>query len=132
MLGLPGNDGIAYGINDAGEIVGDFISGGVINGFADVDGSISTINVPGARFTEVSGINDAGQISGEYFVGNQNYGFIATPVGIPEPASLGLLSFGLIALGWFVTDLTAPNPPDTRTGARRRWSIGMAAGEPRR
>jgi uncharacterized membrane protein len=50
----------AYGVNDAGQVVG---SAGNI-GFVDTDGQFTFINYPGASETALSGINDAGQIIG--------------------------------------------------------------------
>ena len=59
----------ALGINNAGQIVGQYGDGGPRHGFLrDVDGSYTTIDVPGSPYTEANGINDAGQIVGYYFV----------------------------------------------------------------
>jgi probable HAF family extracellular repeat protein len=53
--------GTAYGINDAGQIVG--VSQ---QGFLDTNGVLTTIDVPGSNFTGAQGINNAGQIVGTY------------------------------------------------------------------
>ncbi len=54
----------AYGINDAGQIVGVFHdAGGKTHGFSRTPGGIfTTIDPPGATETYASGINGAGQI----------------------------------------------------------------------
>src|SRR6266478_8098356 len=71
----------ALGINDAGQIVGDFRNSTGTHGFLDTGGSFTQIDVPGAITTEALGINDAGQIVG-LFVASEGggHGFLATPV----------------------------------------------------
>ena len=54
---------VAFGINDAGQIVGDFYRGGD-QGFLDIGGTFTQIDVPGASWTDAFGINDSGQIVG--------------------------------------------------------------------
>ena len=58
----------ANGINDAGQIVGWYTGAGGNRGFLlDIDGSYTTLDVPGAtRGTYAEGINNAGQIVGVY------------------------------------------------------------------
>src|SRR5262249_4245487 len=57
----------AYGINDAGQIVGVFSSATGGGGFLDTAGSFTTINVPGAGGgTSANGINNLGQIVGSF------------------------------------------------------------------
>ena len=67
-LGVPGaiETTRANGINDAGQIVGEYVdAGGREHGFLRSGGSYSTLDVPGAtETTRASGINDAGQIVG--------------------------------------------------------------------
>jgi uncharacterized membrane protein len=67
-IDVPGGIGTwTRGINDAGQIVGQYgDAGGSAHGFLlDVDGSYTTLDVPGAMDTKAWGINDAGQIVGE-------------------------------------------------------------------
>src|SRR3954464_12873531 len=56
----------AFGINDAGQIVGGFTDSTGDHGFLDTGGSFTQIDVPGASLpfpgTQAFGINDAGQI----------------------------------------------------------------------
>ncbi len=56
----------AAGINDAGQIVGDYIdSRGKDHGFLrTATGAFTVIDVPGATRTYAAGINNAGQIVG--------------------------------------------------------------------
>src|SRR4051812_1310373 len=55
----------AFGINDAGQIVGIFRGAtGSTHGYLKDGATFTTIDVPGAITTEAHGINDAGQIVG--------------------------------------------------------------------
>src|SRR5262249_2884797 len=63
----------AYGINNAGEIVGDYFALADTvqtqhgqHGFRLSSGSYITLDVPGSYFTSPHGINNAGQITGTY------------------------------------------------------------------
>ncbi|MBV8511219.1 MAG: hypothetical protein JO289_13765 [Xanthobacteraceae bacterium] len=79
-LELPGTTNgpplLPLGINDRGQIDGLFFedrgmggpppNGLLAHGFLDTNGTFTTIEPPGAAFTEASGINDRGQIVGVY------------------------------------------------------------------
>lgn len=71
------------GTNDAGDIVGTFVTleddeFGV--GFVLSNGTVSTIEFPGATATSVRDINNFGQVVGTYEDGAGNlHGFVATP-----------------------------------------------------
>ena len=59
-----------------------------------MNGSYTTIDVPGAFQTNLSGINNSGQIVEVYRDAHGlSHGFLATPTGasVPEPAGLLLL-----------------------------------------
>jgi probable HAF family extracellular repeat protein len=87
---FPGKNTDLYDINDAGDIIGDSVSGGVLNSL----GEFTPINFPGSQETLVFGINNAGQIVGTFFdSSNRGHGFIATP--IPEATSMLLVVLGL-------------------------------------
>jgi uncharacterized membrane protein len=54
------------GLNDRGQIVGSFQSGGLTHGFLLADGELTQIDVPDATATFASGINNLGRIVGVY------------------------------------------------------------------
>ena len=61
----------AYGINDAGQVVGAYEdSSNVFHGFLDINGNYTTIDAPGASRTSVNGINNAGQMTVEASTGS--------------------------------------------------------------
>ena len=69
---------VAYGVNNLGEIVGAFVSGGVGFGFLrDASGRFRKISVPGSSFTIAQDINDLDEIVGWYGLPNgPTQGFI--------------------------------------------------------
>ncbi|MGH7153102.1 MAG: PEP-CTERM sorting domain-containing protein, partial [Acetobacteraceae bacterium] len=88
----------ALGINDLGEIVGDYVdASGVMHGFVDFGGHVTSINGPGASATTVNGINDRGQIVG-FYTSASSGNTIGFATAVPEPATLALLGSGLIGL----------------------------------
>ena len=55
----------AIGVNDAGQIVGDYLdAASVEHGFVSSAGTFTAINFPGATSTAAAGINAAGDIVG--------------------------------------------------------------------
>src|SRR4051794_38550203 len=69
----------AYGINNAGQIVGSFYDGTSDHGFLDIGGSFTTIDAPGAiNDTRAYGINNAGQIVGSFYDSTGIHGFLDT------------------------------------------------------
>ena len=90
-IDVPGaNQTLAYGINDAGQIVG--VSWNGPHGFLLSGGVYTSIDVPGAVETYAAGINDAGQVVGRYFEGGGS---------VPLPPTVLLLGSGLLGLvGW--------------------------------
>jgi hypothetical protein len=85
--GYPYYGTLAYGINQAGQIVGNYIdTNGSSHGFIKTGSTYSTLDDPNATGgTYVYGINDSGTIVGQYFAGGKSYGFIAAPSGSPPP-----------------------------------------------
>jgi len=87
----------ANGINDSGQIVGDFMGVSGFQGFLDVGGTFTTITVPRADATFAESINDNGQITGYYYIGAQPNGFVDTN-GVLTPIDV-LGADGTVALG---------------------------------
>ncbi len=92
---LPSNQNSqAVGINNAGNIVGFYVSGSDNIGFLDVGGSISTIDPFGSTTAQALGINSSGEIVGFYLDG-------------------GGTSHGFTDIGGHFTSFDAPGAMDT-------------------
>jgi probable HAF family extracellular repeat protein len=112
----PGADNTqAWGINSRGEIVGTYVSGGVMHGFLLNRYGFSSIDYPGAASTYANGINIWGDIVGGYTIGGVTHGFLLsngtyTTVDYPGGASsevLGINAKGEIA-GDYSTSSSTP------------------------
>lgn len=85
-LASPGSATVAFGINDLGNIVGQFTSGAATPGFLIANHSSTsflTINAPsGANLVNAQGVNDNGLIVG-FYVGTDgnDHGFMANTGG---------------------------------------------------
>jgi probable HAF family extracellular repeat protein len=104
----------AYGINDAGQIVGSYSDNSGVHGFVYSNGTYTTLNDPlNPNNTVLSGINNAGQIIGNY--GNAN----------------GVMQGFLYRNGTFTTleDPTAPILTHGLTAANGISNAGQIAGE---
>jgi len=89
----------ALGVNNLGDIVGDYILGGVMHGFVEDPGMFATLDPTGSTATTINGINDVGTVVGFYVNGaGSTIGTIGT---VPEPSSLLLLAGGLLGMGAF-------------------------------
>lgn len=97
-----------FGVNSNGDAVGSYVDAtDVSHGFlfdyltntwTPIDDPLESATAAfGIQNTVVNGINDANDLVGFYSDGTNVNGFLATPV--PEPASLGLIGLGAIALG---------------------------------
>src|SRR5262245_51213567 len=76
-IDVPGSTASeAWGINDAGQVVGNYTAGGVTHGYLLSEGSYTTLDVPGATSTSPSAINDSGQIAGSYVADGITHAFI--------------------------------------------------------
>jgi len=77
---------VAFGINDIGEVVGDYVAAGDVNpdgtakhrhGFLrSSKGDFTTFDVPGAVITIGEGINNPGTIVGLYVANGNMHGFV--------------------------------------------------------
>jgi probable HAF family extracellular repeat protein len=88
-IDYPGKSwNIAYGINDAGKVVGFYSDSGETgpyHGFLYDNGVYTPLDVPGSTSTQIRGINNSGQLSGFYKdAGGLTHGFLATPPA-PNP-----------------------------------------------
>jgi hypothetical protein len=91
------NDAVLQGINDSGEIIGEYKSNDYSHayGFIDNNGQFTTLSVPGALNTQVWGLSNSSTIVGDYtyYNGGPTYGFIYKNGifhTIVEPKSTGL------------------------------------------
>jgi len=87
----------ALGINDMGEIVGDYVAtNGNMYGFLLNGGTYTTLDPQGSPSVTANGINDAGHIVGFYVNhADSTVGFVT---GVPEPAAWLVLLSGLAGL----------------------------------
>jgi probable HAF family extracellular repeat protein len=128
-LDAPGSTlTLALGINDAGQIVGEYEASGRFHGFLLSGGSFTTLDPPGSTFTNALGINNVGQIVGLYSdASGRTHGFLATSV--PEPGSLTLLGLG--ALGLIVSGhRRRTNPPFDQQAPRAGRNVSPRLLEP--
>lgn len=76
-LNYPGSaETYAYGVNDAGAVVGFYHNGIGYCGFLLQNGVYTSIVYPGVAETFVCGINNAGAMVGSYYDGTQDHGFV--------------------------------------------------------
>ena len=105
-LGTLGGSSYAYGVNDAGEVVGYSMVGGVDHAFVFVDGTMIDLNslIPaGWILTEAYAINYSGQIVGSGILNGVEHAFRLDPIGgaavtAPEPAAWQLAGIGAAIL----------------------------------
>jgi probable HAF family extracellular repeat protein len=103
---LGGEYSSAYGINDAGQVVG--FSGAATDyraflwaadsGMIDLNDLIDAAS--GWALDSASGINASGQIVGSGTIGGQTHAFLLTPIsGGPEPATWAMMIVGFGMVG---------------------------------
>lgn len=84
-------------LNVSAQVVGFYFGGDKkAHRFFYADGSLLTIDSPGADLTFLTGINDRGDLAGWYREEARSRAFAASPV--PLPGSLWLLGAGLLSL----------------------------------
>jgi probable HAF family extracellular repeat protein len=81
---------LPYGINDAGDLTGGYLSEGFLFDGTDYNdpSGYSTFSYPGAASIEGNGINDSGQIVGGYLSSGVWYGFLRDPNGTITPLDI--------------------------------------------
>lgn len=84
----------ANGINNTGEIVGDYLynngSAAFFQSYADIGGAFTTYSVDANQSTEIFGVNDYGYFVGQYYTGSVYHGFVdvaGTIVDIDVPSA---------------------------------------------
>ena len=117
-LDFPGaSSTLAFGINNAGQVVGRFSdSSGGRHGFINTGGTFTTLDVPGAGFTHAFGINNAGQVVGVFLDSSGGHGFIDTggtftTLDVPGASfteAVGINNAGQVACQEDSHQLTAP------------------------
>jgi probable HAF family extracellular repeat protein len=84
-IAMPGASATqAFGLNDAGEVVGTYTTGtgnnAVTHGFTWLNGKFVTVNFPTASSTTINGVNNEGDIVGFYTDAKGNTdGFVGLP-----------------------------------------------------
>jgi probable HAF family extracellular repeat protein len=95
-------ESFAYGINDAGDIVGTVASSSLPQyAFLYLQGALVDLNLmlaagSGWELTNAADINDLGQIAGAGYLNGEYHAFLLSPV--PELSGLLQLSFGLFCV----------------------------------
>ncbi len=100
------------GINTSGKIVGNYRdSSDQIHGFFYDGTDYTTIDYPGAGYSEAWDINDAGLIVGRYYANNVYQGFLydkGTFTNINFPGAVDTYAYGINSsgdiVGWYTTD----------------------------
>ncbi len=91
------------GINTSGKIVGNYRDSSYqIHGFFYDGSGYTTIDYPGAGYSEAWGINDAGLIVGRYYANNVYQGFLydnGTFTGINYPGAVDTYAYGINSSG---------------------------------
>ena len=69
---------LGLGINDTGQIVGDFANNTGVHGFVQINGEFTPLDDPvtNASNTIALGVNNAGQVAGHYQLGSNQHGFL--------------------------------------------------------
>ena len=107
-IDVPGSfSTTARGINNLGQIVGNFVDGSGTHAFLFNGGKYSVIDVPGGNWTIATGINNVGQIVGGYGTGLEsgNHGFLfnnGSFATFDVPDSSDTVAYGINSKGQIV------------------------------
>lgn len=118
VTSIPGAS-LVLGINNAGQVIGQYSPNGSELGFVYSHGTFTSIAPPGSTFTTPLGINDSGEITGAWFDSNGNeHGFFATPTcAVTRTSTSNDLSTG---------NLFAGNGSDNLSGVPLSELLGSA------
>lgn len=90
MTVLGGLGSQANGINNLGDVVGDYASGGATHGFVYTSGGFADLGTLGGANSSAAGINDRGQIVGSADTGSgQSHAFLYGSGGMADLGTLG-------------------------------------------
>jgi hypothetical protein len=111
---------VLFGINDRGQILGEYLEGSVWHNFLYTNGTFTTIDDPSVSVVLNEGINDRGQIAGNgFYLNGKNVafpGFTGNPTLTDSAANLESLTPREIkALP--VTNVVSTGPGDTEFSA---------------
>jgi hypothetical protein len=88
----------AWGINNAGEVVGEYSTGVGIHGFTYQSGTYTDVTVSGATYTQLRGINNVGDIVGTFSKATGTHGLLLSN-GIQhflnDPAAQATYAYGV-------------------------------------
>ena len=79
-----GHDVQGRGINDRGQVVGNYTNDltGVLTAFVWDRGAVTTVANPGADATVALAVNNRGQVVGEYYLNGVPHAYVATKAGL--------------------------------------------------
>lgn len=109
VLGARPGSTNPLGISNAGEVTGTYQTTleYTSHGFVYDNGTYTLLDVPWASATIPRSVNVAGDVVGYYFDATGTHGFLATPVSVPEPGSITVLTLALAVLGLVARRTTA-------------------------
>jgi uncharacterized membrane protein len=125
-IDVPGaTSTVALDVNDAGDVVGSYVSAGLTRGFLlDRNGQLYLVDFPGAVFTRAAGINARREIVGTYRLPTDppsaRHGFLLSegrfstidPPGAVFTNPLGITAWGEIVGRFCVTTPCQPHGPN--------------------